>query len=1387
MARRQYNRKIWRAIRQTLGLTLAVGLAACSGGGGGGLATGTTISGGGVKGPMANATVTVYAFDAGQPGFKGAAVGSGTTDSSAAISGLSLPFPLNPPYILEFTVNAGTTDITTGQAPVITSLRTVITQAMLDKGEQIYATPLTTMAVDLAVANADKNTPVTTGSATTWPGNNDGTTTAAEFEAALPLAASQVASTVGFGIDSDVDIFDTPPLLDSTTDSLEDQANVAAYRTAVEAVSAVVYEMSLQAAGDTDTVLAELAGDLADGAIDGTVGGQPSDVFTSTTLDVLDKDPATLPIPNSDDGSGNPITVGEVESKVLATETATTGATTDTTALTDGTIDTAPAPASPNPDRDGDGVPNADDAFPDEPAATTDTDGDGKPDDLASGYTGSLVADDDDDGDGVLDVNDDFPLEPAATTDTDGDGDPDDLASGYSGSLVADTDDDNDGVPDVDDAFPLDPAASSFNDADGDGWPVGQDTNDGDATVPSTPFVDTDGDGLADAGGQNPDTDDDNDGVPDGSDDFPLDASEQLDTDGDTIGNNADTDDDGDGVPDVVDAFPLDASESRDRDGDGIGDNSDLDADGDGVSNALEGSGNTPADDTDGDGTPDWLDLDSDNDGIPDATDANRTVVDVPNTAPIATGTSITTGEDTPASGSVTATDAEGDAITFSLVAQAGNGTAAVNGDGTFTYTPSADYSGNDSFTVIASDGSASSNVVTVSVTITPVNDAPVAAAGILTVAEDSGANAGTVSGTDVDGDSLTYTLATAPANGTATLNSDGSYTYTPNANFNGSDSFTFTANDGTADSAPATVTITVTPVNDAPVASDSALTVAEDSTANTGTVSGTDVDGDSLTYALATAPANGTATVNSDGSYTYTPNADFNGSDSFTFTASDGVLGSNAGTVTIAVTPVNDAPVAAVGTLTVAEDSTANPGTVSGSDIDGDALTYALASVPANGTVTVNADGTFSYTPNANFNGSDSFTFVANDGTVDSAPATVTITVTPINDAPVASAGTLTVAEDSTANAGTVSGTDTDGDTLTYALATAPANGTATVNSDGSYTYTPNANFNGSDSFTFTANDGTADSAPATVTITVTPVNDAPVANADTASVVPNGSVTIDVLANDTDIDGDSLSVVAGDAVSTNGVTVINNGNGTFTYTDTNGTTGTDSYSYTLTDGTVSVIGTVTVNIVANNPPVITQGASTTVIMVEDGSPTAFSLTLDATDAESDPLTWSVTTPAANGSASATGSGTGVSVAYTPNADFNGSDSFVVGVSDGTSTTSITVNVTINPVNDAPVISGTAPAATLNTAYSFVPTASDVDGDTLSFTLTGTLPAGLGFNTATGEISGTPTATGTASLTITVSDGTTTAALGPFDLVVNGGGGAVWDNFNWDDGSTWQ
>ncbi|MFC3116647.1 beta strand repeat-containing protein [Cellvibrio fontiphilus] len=186
------------------------------------------------------------------------------------------------------------------------------------------------------------------------------------------------------------------------------------------------------------------------------------------------------------------------------------------------------------------------------------------------------------------------------------------------------------------------------------------------------------------------------------------------------------------------------------------------------------------------------------------------------------------------------------------------------------------------------------------------------------------------------------------------------------------------------------------------------------------------------------------------------------------------------------------------------------------------------------------------------------------------------------------------------------------------------------------------------------------------------------------------------------------------------------------------------------------------------NTAPVITQGSSTNVSMSEDGSPTPFSLSLTATDAQSDSLTWTITAPAQQGDASVSAAGV---VSYTPTANYQGSDNFVVTVSDGNLSASITVNVTVEAVNDAPVISGT-PSTSLDqdTAYSFTPTASDVDtGDLLTFSITNK-PTWASFNTATGALTGTPAGSdaGTSgNIVISVSDGVATTDLPAFDIEV--------------------
>lgn len=312
------------------------------------------------------------------------------------------------------------------------------------------------------------------------------------------------------------------------------------------------------------------------------------------------------------------------------------------------------------------------------------------------------------------------------------------------------------------------------------------------------------------------------------------------------------------------------------------------------------------------------------------------------------------------------------------------------------------------------------------------------------------------------------------------------------------------------------------------------------------------DADGDPLTAILGSDPTNGTLALNANGSFSYTPGANYHGVDSFTYKANDGSADSEVATVTITVNAVNDAPVADAQTGSTDEDVPVGL-TLSGSDVDGDSLTFAVALPPSHGTWS-GVPPALTYTPDPNFSGSDSFTFVVNDGVVDSAPATVTIEVFPVNDVPAAADDTYAVDEDAVLNVPATgvlgNDSDVDGDSLTAVPVSGPSNGTLALAANGSFNYAPNANFHGADAFTYRASDGTADSDIATVTVTVNAVNDQPVANDDAASAVVGTPQAIGVLANDSDIDGDALVV----AVVTQGTfgSVVNNG-GDVTYTADN------------------------------------------------------------------------------------------------------------------------------------------------------------------------------------------------------------------------------------------
>ena len=278
--------------------------------------------------------------------------------------------------------------------------------------------------------------------------------------------------------------------------------------------------------------------------------------------------------------------------------------------------------------------------------------------------------------------------------------------------------------------------------------------------------------------------------------------------------------------------------------------------------------------------------------------------------------------------------------------------------------------------------------------------------------------------------------------------------------------------------------------INYSPVANDTAITSSEDRD-YTGMLSASDSDGDALTYSIIIGPANGRATVsdNATGTFSYRPVEDYTGLDSLIFSVTDSVL-SDIATVSITVTAVNDAPVAVTAAVTTEEDMDYG-GLVSAFDIDNDPLTYSLLTEPSHGTVSItdSSAGTYTYSPKVNYNGSDSFTFTSSDGTL-SDTSKVSITVTAVNDSPVAFAERVTTSED-TKYSGSVSASDVENDILTYNILTNPSNGTVSITNSslGTFTYSPTINYNGDDSFTFTANDYNY-SDTATVSITITAWN---------------------------------------------------------------------------------------------------------------------------------------------------------------------------------------------------------------------------------------------------------------------------------------------------------
>ncbi|QXP58519.1 Ig-like domain-containing protein [Olleya sp. HaHaR_3_96] len=730
--------------------------------------------------------------------------------------------------------------------------------------------------------------------------------------------------------------------------------------------------------------------------------------------------------------------------------------------------------------------------------------------------------------------------------------------------------------------------------------------------------------------------------------------------------------------------------------------------------------------------------------------------------------------------------DFEGDNQTVTANTNPANGTVTIDAAGNYTYTPNAGFTGEDTFTyTICDDGNPQAcDTATVYIEVLtvsgPENEAPIANADTATTPEGTEIEITVLTNDfDPDGDTIVVTNTTTPDNGTVTVDPTGVITYTPNDGFIGEDTFTYTicddANPALCDTATVTVTVQPTDTPNTTNANDDAYTTTPGADVMQNVlVNDNDIEGDTQLVTANTNPTNGTVTMSPNGDFTYTPNPGYTGADSFTYTICDDNADQACDTATVYITVggiANTTDAIADINNTFQDQPVTGNVLTNDEDFEGDNQTVTANTNPANGTVTIDAAGNYTYTPNAGFTGEDTFTYtICDDGNPQACDtATVYIEVLPVsgpeNEAPIANADTATTPEGTPITITVISNDfDPDGDTITVTNTTTPDNGTVTVDPiTGEIIYTPNDGFIGEDTFTYTicddANPALCDTATVTVTVQPTDTPNTTNANDDAYTTTPGADVTQNVLVNDNDIEGDDQTVTA-NTNPTNGTVTISP-TGEFTYTPNSGFNGTDSFTYTICDdNTDQACDTATVYItiggIANTTDAIADINNT----FQDQPVTGNVLTNDE-DFEGDNQTVTANTDPANGTVTIDAAG---NYTYTPNTGFTGEDTFTYTICDDgspqacdTATVYIEVLPVSSPRNEAPIANAdtaTTPEAT-EIEITVLTNDFDPDGDTIVVTNTTTPDNGTVTVDPTGVITYTPNDgfTGEDTFTYTICD----------------------------------
>lgn len=723
----------------------------------------------------------------------------------------------------------------------------------------------------------------------------------------------------------------------------------------------------------------------------------------------------------------------------------------------------------------------------------------------------------------------------------------------------------------------------------------------------------------------------------------------------------------------------------------------------------------------------------------------------------------LNTNEDTSVQSQIVVSDVDAnDSHTFVALSGA-VGNIVWEGNGVFNYSPPEGFSGTDNFIVIITDEGGLTTTTEVVINVSAQNDAPQTVTSLSLSTNEDNAISGNLQLTDSDvGDS--HTFSADPQLGSISFNTDGTFVYTPFNNVAGVDTFNVVITDISGASSTTAVIVDVTPVNDAPQSPAQINLTTQEEQQLVGVIPVSDVDiGEVFTYEV-TSVQNGNVDIQPNGTFTYTPEENFNGATSFTVQITDSGGLTTTTNVNVDVQSVNDLPEVNDIFAALDEDNEVNF-TLPEQDSEGDILDYQVSTNAAHGTVTLNGSS-FNYVPDENYFGTDRVVLDINDGGGQTVPLTIRFYIRPVNDDPNAFDMVIEGEQDQTIR-GVLWATDVDPfDELVYLRSDDPENGGLFLqSSNGFFIYSPDSGFSGTDEFEVTVSDQVGGSDSLRVGVNITPVviedpeNNAPEFTDVWSVTATNEDQQFNFDLRASDIDGDLLTYAIDPTLmpqSGSVVQAVGQPDGIYTYTPNANFFGADAFRLFVNDGNGGTDSIhVQINIASvNDAPTINQ--TTSEVGLEDQ---VIAVSIEgASDIEGDALSFSLASAASNGSVNLVDAALGT-FTYTPNSNWFGVDTFNVTVSDGNGGTDTTlVTVTVNPVNDAPSVANSSNIATQeDQSVSGSIGASDIDGDSLEYSVLATPANGsLSLNASTGNYTYTPATNfnGSDSFQIAVEDG---------------------------------